>query len=174
MGRYDDIINLPHRQSEKREHMSIHDRAAQFSPFAALTGHSDAIEETARLTDGRIILGEYEANLLDEKLRQLIENPNQIVKVTYFVPDGKKQGGKYVTESKAVRLVDETLQTIIFKDKSEIDLRDVADIELPAKGKKGKGRGKKERENGGKHVEIICESGMKFIRRSKDGSHMSS
>ena len=130
MGRYDDIINLPHKQSEKRAHMSNHDRAAQFSPFAALTGHSDAIEETARLTDGRIVLGEYEADLVNEKLRKLAERPKQEIRVTYFVPDDKKQGGKYVTELKEVRRVDETGRKLIFEDKSEMDFGDIVDIEF--------------------------------------------
>lgn len=130
MGRYDDIINLPHKQSEKRAHMSNHDRAAQFSPFAALTGHSDAIEETARLTDGRIVLGEYEADLVNEKLRKLAERPKQEIRVTYFVPDGKKQGGKYITEAKKVRRVDETGRKLIFDDKSEMAFGDIVDIEF--------------------------------------------
>ena len=130
MGRYDDIINLPHKQSEKRAHMSNHDRAAQFSPFAALTGHSDAIEETARLTDGRIVLGEYEADLVNEKLRKLAERPKQEIRVTHFVPDDKKQGGKYITEAKKVRRVDETGRKLIFDDKSEMAFGDIVDIEF--------------------------------------------
>ena len=130
MGRYDDIINLPHKQSEKRAHMSNHDRAAQFSPSVALTGYSDSIEETARLTDGRIVLGEYEADLVNEKLRKLAERPKQEIRVTYFVPDGKKQGGKYITEAKKVRRVDETGRKLIFDDKSEMAFGDIVDIEF--------------------------------------------
>ncbi len=130
MGRYDDIINLPHKQSEKRANMPNRDRAAQFSPFAALTGHSDAIEETARLTDGRIVLGEYEAQLLDEKLKRLISEPRQKIRVTYFVPDGKKQGGKYVAETKDVRRIDGTERKIIFEDRSETAFEDITDIEF--------------------------------------------
>lgn len=128
MGKYDDIIKMPHWQSKTREHMSMHDRAAQFSPFAALTGHNDAIEETARLTDGKIVLGEYETQQLDEKFRRLIENPRQRISVTYFVPDRKKQGGKYVTKTKTVRIVDETLRKIVFEDKSEMFLGNILDI----------------------------------------------
>lgn len=130
MGKYDDIINLPHKQSEKRAHMPNRDRAAQFSPFAALTGHSDAIEETARLTDGRIVLGEYEAQILDEKLKRLIGEPKQKIRVTYFVPDGKKQGGKYVAETKDVRRIDGTERKIIFEDRSETAFEDITDIEF--------------------------------------------
>lgn len=130
MGKYDHIINLPHHQSATRPHMSNHDRAAQFSPFAALSGHEEAIEETARLTDGRIVLGEYEAEILDEKMRQLIENPRRRITVTYFVPDPKKQGGKYVTVEKTARRVDEVYHKIIFEDRSEIRFEDVIDILL--------------------------------------------
>lgn len=130
MGRYDDIINLPHKQSEKRAHMPNRDRAAQFSPFAALVGHSDAIEETARLTDGKIILGEYEAELLNEKLKRLIDEPRQKIRVTYFVPDDKKQGGKYVAETKDVRRIDGTERKIIFEDRSETAFEDITDIEF--------------------------------------------
>ncbi len=130
MGRYDDIIDLPHKQSEKRAHMPNRDRAAQFSPFAALTGHSDAIEETARLTDGRIVLGEYEAQLLDEKLKRLIGEPRQKIRVTYFVPDDKKQGGKYVAETKDVRRIYVTERKIIFEDRSETAFEDITDIDF--------------------------------------------
>lgn len=128
MGKYDDIIKMPHWQSKTRAHMSMHDRAAQFSPFAALTGHNDAIEETARLTDGKIVLGEYETQQLDEKFRRLIENPRRRISVTYFVPDRKKQGGKYVTKTKTVRIVDETSRKIVFEDKSEMFLGNILDI----------------------------------------------
>lgn len=133
MGRYDDIINLPHKLSDKRAHMPNRDRAAQFSPFAALTGHSDAIEETARLTDGKIILGEYEAELLNEKLKRLISEPRQKIRVTYFVSDDKKHGGRYVTQTKTVRRVDEALRRIIFEDKSKMGFEEIADIEFIGK-----------------------------------------
>ncbi len=95
---YKEIINLPHHVSEKRPHMSMIDRAAQFSPFAALTGHDAALDETARLTDVFIEPDEDEKLLLDAKLHMLIdlieEKPS--VTVTYFVPDDRKDGGRYV------------------------------------------------------------------------------
>ena len=93
MGKYDDIINLPHHRSAKRPHMSVHDRAAQFAPFAALTGYGDAIDETRRLTCDRPEPGEAELAELDAALSELLarigERPQ--VEATYFVPDEKKR-----------------------------------------------------------------------------------
>ena len=86
--KYDDIINLPHHDSKKHPQMSLHDRAAQFSPFAALTGHKAAINETARLTDEKQILSEDVIAKLNEQLNLIKENigTNPIVTITYFVP----------------------------------------------------------------------------------------
>ena len=136
MGKYDDIIHLPHKQSESRAHMSNRDRAAQFSPFAALSGHSEAMEETARLTDGRIVLSEYEAQLLNERLMELVENPKQTVRVTYFVPDEKKQGGRYVSEVKTVRAVNLAERAMLFEDRSEVSLDDIVGVEMTGKKKR--------------------------------------
>ena len=133
MGKYDDIIHLPHKQSETRAHMSNRDRAAQFSPFAALSGHSEAMEETARLTDGRIVLSEYEAQLLNERLMERVENPKQTVRVTYFVPDEKKQGGRYVSEVKTVRAVNLAERAMLFEDRSEVSLDDIVGVEIWAR-----------------------------------------
>ena len=96
MGAYDDIINLPHPVSAKHPRMPMMDRAAQFSPFAALVGHGAAIEETARLTNRRVELTEEEKALLDDKLRLLLETGREGA-ITYFLPDGRKDGGAYVT-----------------------------------------------------------------------------
>ena len=97
--KYGDIIDMPHYQSEKRPRMSMYDRAAQFSPFAALTGHSDAIKETARLTDEFYEPSEEIKSLLNEKLlflkSELSNEPK--VSITYFKPDEKKSGGVYIT-----------------------------------------------------------------------------
>lgn len=92
---YDDIIGLPHPEPQTHPRMSLHDRAAQFSPFAALTGHSAAIAETGRLTDSRVILDEYEMARVDDALQKLQELLPQkpMASVTYFVPDAKKAGG---------------------------------------------------------------------------------
>ena len=95
---YKEIINLPHHVSEKRPHMSMIDRAAQFSPFAALTGHEAALDETARLTDVFVEPDEDEKQIINAKLHLLIDliEEKPLVTVTYFVPDEKKDGGRYV------------------------------------------------------------------------------
>ena len=99
MGRYDDIIDLPHHVSTTHHRMSMLERAAQFQPFRALTGYEDAVRETARLTDDRVELTEDEKALLDGKLQRLADNlaSHPLVTVTYFQPDKKKAGGEYVT-----------------------------------------------------------------------------
>ena len=97
--KYDDIINLPHPVSKTHPRMSLHDRAAQFSAFAALTGHDAAIKETARLTDERWEIAEDTKEQLNETLQQIAENIDKDITVTftYFVPDLRKSGGAYVT-----------------------------------------------------------------------------
>ena len=94
-GKYGDIINLPHPTSLNHPRMSLHDRAAQFSPFAALTGHHTAIAETGRLTDQRIELDESEIARVDAALQHLQEllPERPTVSITYFVPDERKSGG---------------------------------------------------------------------------------
>ena len=98
-GQYDDIIRLPHPDSPKHPRMSLYDRAAQFSPFAALTGHSAAIAETGRLTDRRVELDEYEMARVDAELQHLQEllPSRPTASITYFVPDERKNGGSYQT-----------------------------------------------------------------------------
>ena len=130
MGEYDDIINLPHHVSRKHPQMSIHDRAAQFAPFAALTGHGEAIAETARLTDRKIELDDYERLKLDEKLlilqEQIMEMPE--ISVTYFCPDEKKEGGKYVTVTKALRKINEMERTLLMEDGMQIRIEDILEV----------------------------------------------
>ena len=131
MGKYDDIINLPHHTSPKRPRMSMIDRAAQFSPFAALTGYDAAIKETGRLTDRRIELSEEERIILDRKQQYLMgflsEQPD--VSVTYFVPDKRKDGGAYVTVTASLKKVDEHLRLMIMSDGTRIPLDEVVDID---------------------------------------------
>ena len=93
MSKYDDIINLPHHRSKTHPHMPLIDRAAQFAPFAALTGYGDAIDETARLTDGRPELSDQQLAELNERLFQIMAKPNTVVCITYFVPDEKRKAG---------------------------------------------------------------------------------
>ena len=106
--RYDDIIHLPHHVSTAHPPMPAADRAAQFSPFAALAGHEAAIRETARLTDERAELDENAKAVLDEKLRMIQEMlpAHPEITVTYFQPDAKKSGGAYVSVTGRVKKLD--------------------------------------------------------------------
>lgn len=116
--RYDDIIDLPRPVSQTHPPMSIENRAAQFLPFAALTGYDAAIQETARLTDRRLELDEDEKLMLSGKL-QLIQDTiktRPLVKVTYFVPDTRKEGGAYVVALGRVKKVDAIERQIVMTD----------------------------------------------------------
>ena len=129
--KYDAIINLPHHVSSTRPHMSIEERAAQFSPFAALTGHEDAIKETARQTEREIILDENELEILDEKLKAILsdKSDNKNIKVVYYVPDENKNGGKYVECSGRVKKMDEYRHVLVMEDGTEINVGRIADIQ---------------------------------------------
>lgn len=128
---YDDIINLPHHRSKTRPHMSLEDRAAQFSPFAALTGHDAAIEETARLTDRKIELDEDAKARLNEKLQYIVENlgTDMEVVITYFVPDERKSGGEYVTKRGRVKRIDENEGIVIMEDRERIKIEEICEID---------------------------------------------
>lgn len=110
--------------------MSMADRAAQFSPFAALTGYEDAVAETARLTEERKELSDDAKNMLDRQLQILIENAHEMpeVFVTYFNPDAKKSGGSYETISGRVRWVNEYEGMVIFANDLKISLKNICDI----------------------------------------------
>ena len=127
---YEDIICLPHHVSEKRPHMSMLDRAAQFSPFAALTGYGSAIEETARLTDCQIELSDDRIEALDAALRVVEEHTRQRpkVEIRYFKPDMKKSGGAYLTVSGNVKKIDSIERKVIFADGTEIPILDIVGI----------------------------------------------
>ncbi len=128
-GNYDDIINLPHYVSKTHPQMAMIDRAAQFSPFAALTGHSDAIDETARLTEHKIELDENRKEVIDEKLRAVSECGEEVqIEVTYFVPDRRKDGGEYVAVSGAVKKVDGISREIIMRDGRIISIENIYDV----------------------------------------------
>ncbi len=115
---YDDIKHLTRPQYDDLHPMSMHDRAAQFSPFAALVGYDDAVAETARLTDSRAVLTEDEMSELNANLNRLLDSLNEQPKisVTYFVPDEKKSGGKYVDKVGIVRIYDSYSQELVFTD----------------------------------------------------------
>ena len=129
-GKYDDIINLTHHISKKHPRMSLEARSAQFAPFAALTGYDEVIKETARLTNKRIEINEEMKAILDEKLlmikAQIQSKPS--ITVTYFVPDSKKDGGKYVSVTGKVIKIDEYKQHIILENKIEIPISEIIEI----------------------------------------------
>lgn len=130
MMNYEDIINLPHHRSRKHPPMPVLDRAAQFSPFAALTGHDEAIKETARLTDRRIELDEYEIAILDEQLQIIKEKQKEQpqVMVTFFQPDDRKAGGEYRTITNAVKKIDEYEKLLILNDGMRIRIEDIVEL----------------------------------------------
>ena len=132
MGKYDDILNLPHHVSNTRPHISMHDRAAQFSPFAALTGYDDTVKETARLTDEKLELTTDRINDLNQKIAFLKEHAEERPQITveFFIPDEKKSGGKYVTLSGKFRRIDEYNHNMVFTSGEEIPLNDIFEIEL--------------------------------------------
>ena len=129
--KYDDIINLPHHVSKKHPQMSLHDRAAQFSPFAALTGHKAAINETARLTDEKQILSEDVIANLNEQLNLIKENigTNQTVTITYFVPDDRKSGGAYISNTGVVKKINEYNHTVVLTDKTVIPIEQISEMQ---------------------------------------------
>ena len=132
--RYDDIINLPHHQSRERAHMSLHDRAAQFAPFAALTGHEEAIEETARLTDEKITLDETAIEKINEKLNEIANHlaEKKTVSITYFKPDKRKSGGAYLTDIGTVKKIDEVEKVVIMDSGMKISMEQIIEIEMEA------------------------------------------
>lgn len=129
--RYDDIIGLPHHVSPTRKPMSRWNRAAQFSPFAALTGYEDAVQEAGRLTESPAELDESRRAELNEKLRQLHDREGErpVARITYFQYDLYKPGGMYVTAEGAVKKVDPVYHAVIMADGTVIDMEDVAAVE---------------------------------------------
>lgn len=129
---YDDIIALPHPEPRTHPRMSLHDRAAQFSPFAALTGHSAAIAETGRLTDSRITLDESEMARVDAALQRLQELLPQApaVSITYFVPDERKTGGSYQTITGVVRRIDTVNSVLLLTGQRVIPIPDILDVAI--------------------------------------------
>lgn len=129
-GPYDDILHLPHPTSKRHPRMPIVDRAAQFSPFAALTGHGAAIEETARVTDRRIELDEDAKEQLDQTLQLLLERIDEQpeITVTWFSPDKKKAGGQYHTATGKLKRIDSREGRLTLTDGNQIPLEDLLEI----------------------------------------------
>ena len=137
MGKYDDIIDMPYKKSTRHAHMSTHDRAAQFSPFAALTGYGEAVEETARFTDSKIELAEDKIAEINEVLAELknaldrpLDEDEPEVKLNYFVQDKLKQGGKYISYKGAVCKIDEHEKKLRLSKGTWIRIEDIFDIKL--------------------------------------------
>lgn len=130
-GPYDDIIHLPRHVSTARPQMPAANRAAQFSPFAALTGYDAAIQETGRLTDTRIELDEDAKVALDLKLRMLAEacTEHPAIAVLYFLPDEEKEGGAYVTAFGAAKKIDDYEGAIVLMSGKKISIDDILSIE---------------------------------------------
>lgn len=139
MGKYDDIINLPHHVSSNRAHMPMLDRAAQFMPFRALTGYEDAVRETARYTDEKIELTDEEKALLDVELQRLADSAasHPQVTLTYFRPDKRKSGGAYVTITGQVKKIDDLEGALILTGGVRILIEDILEIQQAPNGGPG-------------------------------------
>lgn len=131
-GPYDDIIDLPHPTSERHPRMSMANRAAQFSPFAALTGYEAAVKETARLTDSKAELTEEEKVVLDAKLQLLV--PGMEASFTYFQQDDKKEGGAYLTVTGTVKKFDSYAREIVLGDGRRMPIDDILELQSEALG----------------------------------------
>ena len=131
MGNYDDIIDLPHHVSGTHPPMSRADRAAQFSPFAALTGYDAAVRETARVTERRIELDEGVKAELNARLNCILEHLSEHpqVSLTYFVPDEKKSGGAYRTVTGTVRKLDSFAKTLTLTDGTVVPMEEMVHVE---------------------------------------------
>ena len=131
-NQYDDIIHLPHHVSSTRPQMPLKDRAAQFAPFAALTGYDTAVKETARLTDARLELDDMQKEELNDRLQQLVNRTDNCSEAsfTYFVPDKKKAGGKYATAIGCLKKIDEIERMVILTNGIRIPIDELYDIEV--------------------------------------------
>lgn len=129
--KYLDIINMPHRVSRKHPQMSRYERAAQFAPFAALTGYEDIIKEEGRLTDNRVEINEEAKHILDMKMNILMNSIEKIphISITYFVPDERKSGGEYITIDENVKKIDILKQQIITEKGTMVPVEEIVDMQ---------------------------------------------
>ena len=130
-NRYNEIINLPHHVSKTRPQMPMSDRAAQFAPFAALTGYDAAIKETGRLTDEKIEMDEEALNILNMKFQILVDSLDDEPEVTftYFKPDERKAGGAYIEVTGTVKKVDDFERLIVMQNGTKLPMDDILNIE---------------------------------------------
>ena len=129
---YRDIMDMPHHVSKSRPQMPMRNRAAQFAPFAALTGYEEAVRESARLTESKAEICEDDAEELNKKIRLIGERiaAEPYCEVTYFVPDKQKSGGEYITVSGNVRFIEEATRQMIFCDGLHIPIDDIVKISI--------------------------------------------
>lgn len=130
VDKYEDIIDLPHYEPKNHTRMSMKSRAAQFAPFAALTGYDEAVKETARITDKKIEIDDGLKTLLNNRLQILIDNIKSKPKAsfTYFVKDKNKDGGKYITIIGSIKKVDKVKELVILENKTSISINDIINI----------------------------------------------
>ena len=130
--KYDEIINLPHYEPKYHKRMSKSQRAAQFSPFSALTGYDEMVKEIERLTKDKIIISDDEKNVINEKLNYLIQNKmlDSYISITYFVKDLKKDGGKYYKYNGKIKKIDNMNKKITLNTLEKVSIDDIINIEL--------------------------------------------
>ena len=131
MSNYDDIINIKNYKSRKRPQMSIYNRSAQFSPFAALTGYEESIDEASRITLSKLTISQDDKKILDIKFNILNDNLSEkpLVNIIYFIDDLKKQGGKYINKEGYIKKFDYVEKIIILDDNTKINIKNIIDIE---------------------------------------------
>lgn len=131
MDKYKDIINIKHFEP-KHERMSLYARSAQFAPFAALTGYEEQVAETGRLTDEKREIEEGLIEIINQELIKIKEiiKLNPKVKITYFVPDKRKTGGKYITKEESVKKIDEYNHLVILLDSTKVRIDDIIQLEI--------------------------------------------
>ena len=131
IDKYQDIINLPHHVSKNHPQMSRYERAAQFAPFAALSGYEDIIKEEGRLTDNRIEINEEAKFILDRKMQILMNSIDKkpFISVTYFVPDERKSGGEYVSINECIKKIDVLKQIIVTENGIVVPVIEIVDMQ---------------------------------------------
>lgn len=127
--RYDDMLEMPHHVSGNHKQMPLLERAAQFAPFAALTGYEEMIQESMRVTSEKKEISESDQEVLDAKLKYLEMHPGQAISVTFFVKDKKKKGGRYISRVGVLKQIDPIQKVLILKDKTRIPMEDILDLD---------------------------------------------
>lgn len=129
MTEYQDMVTRPHPDPKYHTRMPMENRAAQFAPFAALTGYEEAVEEAHRLTDHRPELSDEEKDALDRALRQALEEKERPVTITRFIPDARKEGGRIVTKKGQIRRLDAYRRRLVLEDGDRIPLDEILDLQ---------------------------------------------